>query len=94
MPAASNNANKHETIRERSKTNMLRITKNIFLSPPVPFGGPAPMYSLRTSPLPTSEPGILPTSQCCHSRNFGSLRLGASGSGSNYYGDTISQNFQ
>ena len=47
---------------------------------PVPFGGPAPTYSDKTCPLLTSAPGMLATHQWCHSRNFGSARLGASGS--------------
>jgi hypothetical protein len=48
---------------------------------PVPFGGPEPTYSESVSPSDTLLLGIFPTSQWCHSRNLGSLRLGASGSG-------------
>lgn len=37
-------------------------------------------HSVRTSPLSMLSPGMLPTIQCCHERNFGASRLGASGS--------------
>lgn len=46
----------------------------------MPFGGPEPTYSERVSPLEMSDPGILTTSQWCHSRNSGFALLGASGS--------------
>lgn len=47
---------------------------------PVPFGGAAPWYSVNTFPDMKSIPGILTTSQCCHSRMVGTALLGTSGS--------------
>lgn len=47
---------------------------------PVPLGGVEPAYSVKISPWAASDPGMLATIQCCHSRNFGLARLGASGS--------------
>lgn len=47
---------------------------------PVPGGGPEPTYWESTSPSFRLLPGMLPTSQWCHSLNFGSARDGASGS--------------
>lgn len=75
----SNHSPKAPKILLQGNFELIAISKEGIVLP-VPFGGAAPWYSVNTFPDMKSIPGILTTSQCCHSRMVGTALLGTSGS--------------